>query len=375
MKNVMEGSIAVAEAVKLCAPEVIPVYPITPQTHIPEELSRMVADGEFDSEIIRVESEHSAMAACIGAQATGVRSYTATASQGLALMHEMLFVASGMRMPVVMTVVNRSLSSPLSIWNDQQDSFAERDSGWIQLYIENGQEAYDTHIQAFRIAQETRTPVMVCLDGYVVSHVYEPVEVLTRSDVKKFLPDYRAKYKLDPGKPITMGALATPEYYMHFKKQQHDVLLESKKTIRKVNSDFGSAFGRKYGDGLIELVNMKEKNHAIITIGSVAGTVRGLLEKNSMGMIRIRSFRPFPKEELVKACEGLDSIGVLEKDISLGAHGALYDEVRSALYNSGKKPTVSNFVAGLGGKDITEPDIENMIRKVKAKKETVEWVI
>lgn len=375
MKNVMEGSIAVAEAVKICEPKVIPVYPITPQTHIPEELSRMAADGEIDTEIINVESEQSAIVACIGAQATGVRSYTATASQGLALMHEILFVASGMRMPVVMTVVNRSLSSPLSIWNDQQDSFAERDSGWIQLYVEDAQETFDTHIQAFKIAEETDTPVMICMDGYLLSHTYEPVEMISKSAVKKFLPDYKPKFRLDPNKPITMGALATPKHYIQFKKQQQDALEKSKAVIKRVNKEYASLSGRSYGDGLLELINVKGKKHAVITIGSVTGTLREIIKNNDIGIIKVKSLRPFPKEELVKACDGLESIGVLEKDVSLGTNGALYDEVRSALYELMKKPKVSNFIAGLGGRDITEKDLENMIKKIKAGKEGVEWLM
>lgn len=375
MKNVMEGSIAVAEAVKLCDPKVIPVYPITPQTHVAEELSRMAADAEIDAEIIHVESEQSAIAAAIGSQATGVRSYTATASQGLALMHEILFVASGMRIPVVMTVVNRSLSSPLSIWNDQQDSFAERDSGWIQLYVEDAQEAYDTHIQAFKIAEETDTPVMVCMDGFILSHTYEPVETVKKSQVRKFLPDYNPKYRLDPDKPVTMGALATPKHYMLFKKQQQEALEKSIAVIKRVNREYASMTKRSYGDGLIEKINMNKKSHAVVTIGSLTGTMREITKDKEIGIIKIKSLRPFPKEEIIGACENLDSIGILEKDISLGTNGALYDEIRSALYNSRKKPKVSDFIVGLGGRDITERDLEKIIKKIKSGKEVVEWVV
>jgi pyruvate ferredoxin oxidoreductase alpha subunit len=370
MKNVMEGSIAVAHAIKACDPQVIPVYPITPQTHIPEELTRMAADGEIDSEMINVESEHSAMAACIGAQATGVRSYTATSSQGLALMHEMLFIASGMRLPIVMTVVNRALSAPLNIWNDQQDSFSERDSGWIQLYVEDNQEAYDTHVQAFKIAEETDIPVMVCMDGFILSHTYEPIDLLAKADVKKFLPDYKPKFKLDPSAPVTMGALATPQYYMQFRKQQQDAIEGSKAVIKRVNREFSSISGRSYGDGLIETINMKGKKHAIVAIGSVTGTLREIAR--DVGIVKIRSLRPFPAEEVMNACKGLDSVGVIEKDVSIGARGALYDEIRSALYGSGTK--VSGFIAGLGGKDITEEDLEGIVRKVKLGKEIVEWI-
>ncbi|RLJ10092.1 MAG: pyruvate ferredoxin oxidoreductase, partial [Candidatus Aenigmatarchaeota archaeon] len=256
MKNIVEGSQAIAEAVKLCEPKVIAVYPITPQTHIAETLAKMVADGELDAELIRVESEHSAMAACIGAQATGVRAYTATASQGLALMHEMLFVASSMRIPVVMTVVNRAVNSPLNIWNDQQDSFSQRDTGWIQLYVENAQEGFDTQIQAFRIAQESRLPVMVCLDGFVISHTYEAVEYLSKDKVKKFLPEYKPKISLDPKKPVSMGTLGTPEYYIYFRHQLHQALMDSKQSIIKANNDYAKLSGRSYGNGLLETIDL-----------------------------------------------------------------------------------------------------------------------
>ena len=373
-KTVVEASEAVAQAVKQCRPEVIAVYPITPQTHIVETLSKHIADGKLDSEMIRVESEQSAMAACIGSSSTGVRSYTATASQGLALMHEMLFIASGMRLPIVMTVANRSLSAPLSIWNDQQDSFASRDSGWVQLYVENAQEAYDTHIQAFRLAESIHNPVMVCLDGFVVSHTYENVSFEPDEKVRKFLPKYKPLYKLDPSKPVTMGSLATPQYYMNFRKQQQDVLESSKKEIEKTNTDFHKTFGRKYGNGLIEIINAGSE-HALITIGSVTGTVRNFTEKENITIIKIKSFRPFPSEELRNACRNIKSLGVIEKDISLGANGALYDEVRSALYSMEERPAVSSFIAGIGGKDITLDDINRIIKKVKSGKETVEWVM
>jgi pyruvate ferredoxin oxidoreductase alpha subunit len=374
-KNVVEVAQAVAEAVKLCEPGVIPVYPITPQTHVSETLAQMLADGEMNSEMVRVESEQSAISACIGAQATGVRAYTATSSQGLALMHEILFIVSGMRLPVVMTVVNRSLSAPLSIWNDQQDSISQRDTGWIQLHVEDGQEAFDTQIQAFKIAQETRLPVMVCLDGFVLSHVYEPVEFLTKGQVKKFVPDYKSDVSLNPTKPISMGTLATPEYYIQFRKQLQDAVKQSKEAITRVNREFASAFGRSYGNGLIETINLKGKKHALISIGSVAGTARKLIEKENMGLIKVKSLRPFPADDLAKACEGLESIGVIEKDISLGSNGALYDEVKAALYTLEKRPKISGFIAGIGGRDITLHDMEAVLKKIKTGKEGTEWVM
>jgi pyruvate ferredoxin oxidoreductase alpha subunit len=374
-KNVVEVAQAVAEAVKFCEPGVIPVYPITPQTHVSETLAQMLADGEFDSNMIRVESEQSAISACIGAQATGVRAYTATSSQGIALMHEILFVAAGMRLPIVMTVVNRSLSAPLSIWNDQQDSFSQRDTGWIQLHVEDGQEAFDTHVQAFRIAQETDLPVMVCLDGFVLSHVYEPVKFLTKEQVKKFLPDYKPDIALNPTRPVSMGTLGTPEYYIQFRKQLQDAVRGSKEAITRINREFASAFGRSYGNGLIETANLKGKRHAMITIGSVAGTARELIEKENIGLIKVKSLRPFPDEELAGICRDMDSVGVIEKDISLGGNGALYDEVKSALYGLEKRPKVSGFIAGIGGRDITIMDMEAVMKKIKSGREGTEWIV
>ena len=375
MKKVLSGNQAVAEAVKLCRPGVIAAYPITPQSAIMENLTQFLADGKLDSELIRVESEHSSMSACIGSEATGVRSYTATASQGLALMQEMLFVASGMRLPIVMTVVNRALSAPLNIWNDQQDSFAARDSGWIQLYVESAQEAFDTQIQAFKIAEELLTPVMVCMDGYVLSHTYEPVNLLEQEKVSRFLPPYRPKFALNPAKPLTMGPVGDPKYYIEFKRQQQDALEKAPETIRKVNREFSNLSGRAWGNGLIEKIGLEGKKHAIVTIGSLTGTARELREKTGVGIIKIKSLRPFPAEEIRKACSGLESLGVIEKDVSLGTNGALYDEIKAALYTLEKRPKVSGFIAGLGGRDITLKDMESVMQKIKEGKEGTEWIL
>ena len=345
------------------------------ESHIAERISKYIADGELDAEMIRVESEQSAMSACVGAASMGVRVYTASASQGVALMHEILYAASGMRLPIVMAVANRSLNSPLSIWNDMQDSFGSRDAGWVQLYVEDAQEAFDTQIQAFKIAEEVRIPVMVCLDGFVVTHTYEPVQSISQQDVDKFLPKLKPKDNLNPSKPVTLGGVGAPEHYIFFRKQQQEAMEDARDAIKKVNIEFSSAFERKYGDGMIKKVNMKDVDSAIITIGSVAGTIRPLLEENNIGMIVIRSFRPFPEEELRKACKGLKSIGVLEKEISIGANGAVFDEVRSALYTLENPPKAINFIAGLGGRDITKEMLEDAIGKIKSGKTGVEWMI
>jgi pyruvate ferredoxin oxidoreductase alpha subunit len=361
MKKIMEGSHAIAEAVKLSEPKVIASYPITPQTHIVEKLAEMIANGELDAELLNVESEHSAISACIGAQAMGARTFTASSSQGLALMHEILFIASGMRLPIVMAVANRSLSAPLNIWCDWSDAMAERDSGWIQLYCENIQEAFDTILMAYRIAEDKNVmlPAMVCIDGFFLSHVFEPIDIT----VKKFLRPYNKKISFDH--PITQGAWASPEYYQDFKREQQDGMNAAKKVISDVNKEF---YGRKYGNGLIEVTNPGKK-YAIVSMGSVCGTIKHFLEKNdNFTLIRIKSFRPFPFEEL-KILSDFESIGVLEKDISLGNYGALFTEIKSIT-----TVPVCNFVGGLGGRDITMNDIQKIFEIIKKKDKGFHWV-
>lgn len=370
VKKILEGSHAIAEAIRLCAPKVIAAYPITPQTHIVERIAEMVANGLIDAEYLNVESEHSAMAACIGAQATGVRTFTATCGQGLALMWELLYIASGMRLPIVMVVANRALSSPLNIWGDWSDAIGTRDSGWIQLYCKNAQEALDTTIQAYRIAEDVMLPVMVCIDGFYISHTLEPVDV--PKSVKGFLDDYKPKLELNPEKPISQGEYATPEYYQEFKEIQNKAMEESKNTIKKINDEFAKIFGRKYGNGLIETYNMDKAKYAIITMGSVAGTIKHVLDNEKIkdiGLVRIRSFRPFPIEDLKKVLNDIDSIGVLEKDISFGIGGTLFVETRSII----KKP-ISDFIAGLGGRDITIENIKTAFDFIRKKDEKIHWL-
>lgn len=372
MKRVgIEGSEAVALAAKLADVDVIAAYPITPQTHIVETLSRYVADGELDAEFMNVESEHTALSACVGAAAIGSRVFTATASQGLALMHEILYIASGYRLPIVMAVANRALSAPLSIWCDHSDSMAERDSGWIQFYVESSQEAFDTTLQAFKISEDKRVllPVMVCLDGFILSHVIEAVDVLDKEAVAKFLPKFSPKYVLDPNRPITMGAWTSPEFYLEFKKQQEEALREAKKCIAEVNEQYGRLFGRKYGNGFIETVQIEDADVVFVTLGSMTGVARVAVNKlrdNGMrvGLVRIRSFRPFPAEEIREAVKTAKVIAVASRDISLGSFGgAALSEVRSALYESNKKPHVVGYVLGLGGRDIKVEDFLTIAKK------------
>ncbi len=364
MKKVLEGSYAIAEAVKSCAPKVIASFPITPQTHIPERLAEMVADGELDAEFLNVESEHSAMAVCIGAQATGVRTFTASSSQGIALMWELLHIASGMRLPIVMAVANRSLSAPLNIWNDWSDSIGCRDTGWIQLYCKDAQEAYDTTIQAYRIAEDVLLPVMVCIDGFFLSHTLEPVVL----DGNGFVRPYKPHVTLDPKKPVSQGCYATPEYFQEFKKQQQDAMDSSLDVIQKVNSEYAKKTGRRYGSGLLECVGMKGARYAILTMGTLSGTIEHALEKG-VGLVRLRSYRPFPAKELQKALQGVEAVAVLEKDISLGIGGAVWSELRGFI----DKP-VSCFIGGLGGRDVRAEDIKGVISTLKKKGDKIHWV-
>ncbi len=332
----------------------------------------MVAGGELKAEYLNVESEHSAMASCIGAQSAGVRSYTATSSQGLAYMWELLHIAAGMRLPIVMNVMNRALSAPLNIWNDWSDSIGCRDTGWIQLYCETVQEGLDATIHAFRIAEhrDVILPVMVCMDGFYLSHIYEPVDV--PDSLRGFLGDYKPVFSLDTQNPLSIGEYATPEFFQEFKEEQDKAINNSRRVIQQVNEEFGKKFGRRYGNGLIETYNMPAK-HAVVTMGSVAGTIKYIIDKkkiSNVGLVRIRSYRPFPSEELKKALGSAESISVLEKDISLGIGGAVWSELRGVVRN---KP-ISNFVGGLGGRDVKMKDIKKIFLSLKNGDEGVHWL-
>lgn len=375
--DVIHGSRAVAEAVRLCDVDVIAAYPITPQTHIVQDLAKLIADGELSSEYIKVESEHSALSACIGASATGARTFTATSSQGLALMHEMLFVASGMRLPIVMANANRALSAPLNIWNDQQDSISERDAGWIQLYAETNQEALDSVIQAYKISEssEVLLPSMVCLDGFVLTHTLEPVDIPDKEIVEDFLPRFKPALTLDPETPITLGAFADPGSYTEFRYEQQKAMERALRVIEKVGEEFGEATGRSYG--LVEGYNLEGAEVVIVTMGSLAGTVKEFIDSKAgdVGLLRIRAYRPFPKEEVTKALKDVQAIAVVEKDVSIGfGEGALFSEIKAALYDLKERPRVAGFIAGLGGRDVTFKDIAGIIDKAKEALAETTWV-
>ncbi len=343
-----------------------------------ERIADFIYDGEFDAELIDVESEHSALSACLGAQATGVRTFTATASQGLALMHEILFIVSGMRLPVVMAVANRELSAPINIWCSHQDSISSRDSGWIQLYVESAQEALDTLIMAYKIAENKKVlmPAMVCLDGFTLSHVYEPVDIPRQKAVDSFLPSYKPLYKLDPEKPLTMGPIGFPDSFMYFKQDQQKAMLNSIGVIKDVSREFKNKFKRGYGDGLIETYKTNDAKAAIVAMGSICGTARIAVDElrkkgKGVGLVKVKCFRPFPKNELVNAVKNLKVLNIIDRDISLGEEGALFSDIKSALFD--KKMTINGFIAGLGGRDITKKDIEKMILTKKQSK--TEWLL
>ncbi len=365
----IEVSLAIAEAAKLANVDVVAAYPITPQTHIVEHLAELVANGEMDAAYIPVESEHSAMSACLGAAAAGARTFTATAGQGLELMHEVLYVASGMRLPVVMAVANRALSSPLNIWGDHSDAMAVRDTGWIQIFVENGQQALDNVLCAFRIAEDHRVllPVMVHFDGFHLTHVIEPVYMPDQSEVDRFLPPYQYPLSLDPDKPLTMGAFAPPYIYTEVKKAQEINLAAAKKVVLECWESFGKSFGRYYHP--VESYRSEDARVLLMTMGSFSESAMEAIDKmrqegKDIGLLRLRLWRPFPFEELRQAARSAETLIVLDRAISFGGPGGpVCSEIRSALYNEDTKPRIVGIVGGLGGRDITVAGFENLINR------------
>lgn len=363
----IEVSIALADAVKAADADIIAAYPITPQTHIVEHLAELVANGELDAEYIPVESEHSAMSACLGSAAAGARTFTATAGQGLELMHEVLFVASAMRLPIVMAVANRAVSSPLSVWGDHSDIMASRDVGWIQIFVENGQEAVDNTVCAFRIAEDRKVllPVMVNLDGFHLSHMIEPILVPQREDVAAFLPPNNYPLPLHPAKPVAMGDFAPPFIYTEAKWAQEVNLNNSYQSIVNIWQEFGDKYGRYYQP--VETYRTEGAKTLLLTMGSFSETAMTTIDNlrakgELVGLIRIRLWRPFPFEALRKAVEGIENLLILDRAISMGGPGGpVASEVKAALYNQAQRPRIVSFVAGLGGRDITPQGFEDII--------------
>ncbi len=365
----MEVSVAISEVVKLANADVIAAYPITPQTHIVEHLAELVADGELDAEYIPVESEHSAMSACLGASAVGARTFTATAGQGLELMHEVLYVASSMRLPVVMTVVNRALSAPLSVWGDHSDAMSVRDTGWIQIFVENGQEAIDNVICAFRIAEDQKVllPVMIHLDGFYLSHMIEPILLPEQDEVEKFLPKNAYPLPLDPAKPVSMGDFAPPIIYSEAKWAQEVNLRAAKEVILQCWNEFGNSFHRHYHP--MECYHCEDADVLLLTMGSFSETASMAIDKmrkegRNVGLLKLRLWRPFPFKEIRQAVQNAGVLIILDRALSFGGPGGpVCSEIRSALYSEEKKPKVISFVGGLGGRDITVAGFEDIINR------------
>ncbi len=363
----IEVSIALADAVKLANADVIAAYPITPQTHIVEHLAELVAEGDLDAEYIPVESEHSALSACLGSSAAGARTFTATAGQGLELMHEVLYVASGMRLPIVMAVANRALSSPLSVWGDHSDAMAVRDTGWIQIFTENGQEVVDQTICAFRIAEHAKVmlPVMVHLDGFNLSHVIEPIEMPSEEDVSDFLPVLQNPLTLHPSRPVAMGDFAPPVVYSEVKWAQEQAMMAVKPTILEIWEEFARKFGREYKP--VECYKCEGAKTLLFTMGSFSETAMTAVDKLrdagvDIGLIRLRLWRPFPFEEFRAAVKDAETLLVLDRCISSGGPGGpVASELKAALYNEAKKPKIVSFIGGLGGRDITVAGFEKII--------------
>ncbi len=357
MRQQLEGSHAVASAVARCRPRVIAAYPITPQTHIIEHLARMIADGDLDSEFVSAESEFAAASIVLGAVATGERAFTATASQGLLLMTEVLFNIAGLRLPVVMICANRAVSAPISIFNDHQDSMSLRDAGWIQLYVESNQEAADTVVQAYRIAETCALPVMVCMDGFFLTHTFEPVELPTQEEVDRYLPPLRFPRALNPARPMTLGGGAEPDNYLEYRASQHRALDDAAETIAHASTEYAQVTGRDHG-GLFEAYRLADAHTVVVALGSVMGAIKDSVDAlrhqgQAVGALRLRCFRPFPSQALVRALAGAQRIVVVEKALSAGAGGILACELRACLQQAGSACPVHGFVGGLGGRDLT----------------------
>ncbi len=381
MKVTRTGNEAFAEAMRQINPDVVAAYPITPATEIVQLFSQFVADGVVKTEFVAVESEHSAMSACIGASAAGVRAMTGTSSQGLALMWEMLYIAGGLRLPIVMAVVNRALSSPINIHCDHSDTFGARDTGWIQVYSENVQETYDNLIQSVRIAEhpDVKLPVMVTTDGFILSHCLETLEMLSDEEVQGFIGENPERpnliKSLQEGKPITIGALDLQDYYFEHKRQSAEGMFNAVKVIPGVCKEFADRFGREYR--FFEEYQLSDADAAIVVMGSTAGTAKNVVnsmraEGKKVGLLKLRVYRPFPAELLAKTLSGIKAIGIMDRAEGMSAvSGPLYPEICAALYDMpGEKPTIQDYIYGLGGRDVPLKDIEYVFNELLKTAET-----
>jgi len=371
MLEQLEGSRAVARTVALCRAEVIPAYPISPQTHIVEALSAMVKEGTLSPcEFINVESEYAAMSVAIGASATGARTYTATASQGLLYMAEALYNASGLGLPIVMTIANRAIGAPINIWNDHSDSMSQRDSGWIQLYVESNQEAVDTHVLAFRLAEELSLPVMVCMDGFILTHAYERIDLPTQAQIDAYLPPYEPRQVLDPADPVTIGAMVGPEAFTEVKYLAHVKQMQALELIPELSSELTESLGREQ-HGLLRGYRHEDAETIVVALGSVLGTIEDAVDELredgvKIGAVGIKAFRPFPLEEMAAAVGHAARVVVIEKALALGIGGIVAQNVRNAL--AGSSARVSTVIAGLGGRPITTESLRRLFEDAVAER-------
>ncbi len=371
----MEVGIAAAEAVGLCNIDVAAVYPITPQSHIAEHLSDIVHDGRIDAEFITVESEHSSISACAGASGTGARVYTATSSQGLMYMHEILPIVSAMRLPVVMGNANRAVAGPLNIWNDHSDIMSQRDCGWIQFHAENGQEVIDMTIQSFKIAEhaDVMLPVILNMDGFQLTHMIEPLEFPTQEEVNRFLPDRVPYATLHPDKPVSMGCFNMPDIFTETMKAKDTALLNSKKTIIKIWNEWGKMFGRQYKP--VETYKAKGAETLILTMGSMGETASVAVDElrkvgKNVGLVKLRLWRPFPTDELRAAIKGCKTLIVMDRAVCFGTSGGpVATEIKSQLFHDKEKPRVLDFLMGLGGRDVAVEDFIAMVERAEKKKD------
>lgn len=382
---VMTGNYASAYGAKLARAEVIAAYPITPQTSIVEKLAEFVATGELKAKFIPVESEHSAMAACIAAQTAGARTYTATSSHGLTLMHEVLMWASGARLPIVMTNVSRAMAPPWSVWVDHMDSIAQRDTGWLQFFCQSNQEVLDTIIMAYKVCESAGVmlPAMIIEDAFILSHTSEPVDVPEQQLVDSFLPSYSPDLKIEVGKAWGFGSLVKPDQYMEFRYKAMLAMKEAHDRILRVEQEFKHVFGREHG-GLLERYRCEDADTVLVTAGSVAATAKDVVDAlrangKRVGLARIRAFRPFPHDEIRSLASKLEGIAVLDRSYTFGAAGAMFTEVKASVYSCQKRPVMKNYIAGLGGRDITPKILERIFEDIqviakRGAEDEVEWV-
>jgi len=372
MKKVLTGNFAAAYGASAAKVNVVAAYPITPQTTIVESLSEIVADGELDAEFVKVESEHSALACCIGAEAAGARTFTATSAQGLALMHELIHWAARGRLPIVMANVNRAMAPGWSIWADATDSISQRDTGWIQMYCENNQEVFDTILMSYKISEHESVmlPALINLDAFFLSHTSQVVDMHDEKTIDAFLPKFNPKVKLDVNDPHAFGALTSPEYYYEFSYKMHQAQMNAIQIIKQVGQEFEQTFGRKYD--LTECYRCDNAEFILVSYGTIAGTVKEAVDRMrengiSVGALKIRYFRPFPAEDILTSLKSAKKVGIIDRAISYGQSGPFFNEIRSALFH--ESLPLYGFIAGLGGRDVSTHDIEKMVNIMQTEPE------